>query len=178
VPLPQVQGPGSDAALSVTSSMVLFTIVTTTALLLDLLTHQTFNYLNNPRDANATCLLPRLPLRLPSNSAKPLYSQPPPLNLPTRKTSRTPHYSHLENHNPYIRPGSRENRARATRWGEMLISWRIGIISTISGNGEIWVEVTDNRLLKYASAVRVKVTTFLEVTVFPLLDHYQYPNRS
>jgi hypothetical protein len=33
---------------------------------------------------------PRLPLRLPSNGAKP---QPPPLNLPTRNTSRTPHYS-------------------------------------------------------------------------------------
>jgi hypothetical protein len=62
----------------------LFTTITTTALLLCLHTHQTPNYLNNPS-------LPlRLPLRLPSNGVKP---QPPPLNLSTRNTSRTPHYS-------------------------------------------------------------------------------------
>ncbi|KAH9204895.1 hypothetical protein DL95DRAFT_106915 [Leptodontidium sp. 2 PMI_412] len=64
-----------------------------------------------PKECESSMPFPSPPLRLPSNDAKPLYSQPPPSNLTTRKISRTPRYSQPENHAPYIRPGSREKPA-------------------------------------------------------------------
>jgi hypothetical protein len=57
----------------------LFTIITAHgfATVLYLHIYPIPNYLNNLRNANSICLPPRLPLRLPSNGAKPLYAQPP-----------------------------------------------------------------------------------------------------
>ncbi|PVH68550.1 hypothetical protein DL98DRAFT_630488 [Cadophora sp. DSE1049] len=57
-------------------------ILTATALLTAfILTHQTPNNLNQ-----GDAIRQAFPLRLPSDDAKPLYSQPPPSNLPTRNT--------------------------------------------------------------------------------------------
>merc|ERR1711977_221976 len=84
--LPRVQGSSSNATLNVASGMA----SSQRFYLLYLHTHQTLNYLSSPR-VNPTCLLP-LP-HLAPNGARPLYSQPPPLNLPTRNTSRTPRHS-------------------------------------------------------------------------------------
>ena len=121
----------------------------TAALLLYLHTHQSLNYLNSPR-ANPTYLLPLLPLRPPPNGARPLYSQPPPLNLRTRNTSRTPRHSHPENHAPYIRPGSREKRAKVQQDG-----WRgrsaeqLGLYQQHQEMERSGVEFMDNRLLNW-----------------------------
>jgi hypothetical protein len=102
--------------------------ITTTALLLCLHTHQTPNYLNSPS------LPPRLPPRLPSNGAMP---QPPPLNLPTRNTSRTRRYSRSPTPKT-MSPIFGRVAESATRWWGRVISWTIGIISTTSGGGEVW----------------------------------------
>ncbi|KAF8858353.1 hypothetical protein BDZ45DRAFT_743392 [Acephala macrosclerotiorum] len=79
--MPRSQESGSNVALDVPPAWPLHAI-TNTALPPDLYTHLISNYLNNPRDANSTYLPPRFPPHPPSSGAKPLCSQPPPLNLP------------------------------------------------------------------------------------------------
>ncbi|KAH6699876.1 hypothetical protein BKA61DRAFT_582725 [Leptodontidium sp. MPI-SDFR-AT-0119] len=74
------------------------------------------------------------PLRLPSNDAKPLYSQPPRSNLTTRKISRTPRYSQPENHAPYIRQvAGRSQRSLSPRVIEILDSRILSVSAPAQG---------------------------------------------